>query len=246
MEKIIEFELNKNIEDDDKIREIEEKCKSGTPLDMLEAEALLRNLSYEVRKRIAEYEGKDMDDYSYSYKCDLAQSIICHYLDGLNIRTNPVNTNEVIDGVCGHSLLIANINTTEGDKTYLVDPTYIQFFDKENCDINKLIVLDNRVCISPAPGFFVVNGGNTELLMPLLTDGFIEFTEDVAKAYGDSFFQTKQGTDPDQIVNNVASGASYMKWFQQITSKLSKSEEELASMNLLIDSKNREGKHNHM
>ena len=82
--------------------------------------------------------------------------------------------------------------------------------------------------------------------MPLLTDGFIEFTEDVAKAYGDSFFQTKQGTAPDQIVNNVASGASYMKWFQQITSRLSKSEEELASMNLLIDSKNREGKHNHM
>ncbi len=243
MEKIIEFELNKNIEDDDKIREIEEKCKSGTPLDMQEAKVLLRNLSYEVRKRIAEYEGKDMDDYSYSYKCDLAQSIICHYLNGLNIKTNPVNTNEVIDGVCGHSLLIANIKTTEGDKTYLIDPTYIQFFDKENCDISRLIVIDNRVCISPDPGFFVVNGGNIDLLMPLLKDGFIEFTEDVAKAYGDSFFQTKQGTAPDQIVNNVASGASYIKWFQQITSKLSKSKEDLNNMNLLIDSNSTEVKH---
>lgn len=236
MNKIIEFNLNENIEGQDRILEIEELCKNGIPLTIEDTKLLLESLAYTVRKKIADYEGKDMQDYSYYYKCDLAQSMIYYYLKGLNINVHPVNTNDVIDAVCGHSLILATIKTTAGDKLYLIDPTYIQFFSKENCNINKFVIINNKVCIAPDPGFFVVNSKNTNKLLPLLTEGYIEFKEDVAKAYGDSFFQTKQGTAPDQIKNNVASGSNYIRWFLKFTSKISKSIEELSNMELLIES----------
>ena len=50
-----------------------------------------------------------MSDFSFSYKCDLAQSIIFYYLDSIGVNVNPVNTNEVINGVVGHSFVIALI-----------------------------------------------------------------------------------------------------------------------------------------
>ena len=234
MDKIIDFNINEEEIDQDRIKEIEELCKNKMPLSIEDVELLLQNLSYQVRKKIADYEETTIEDYSYSFKCDLAQSMIYYYLKNLNIKVNPVNTNEMIKDVTGHSLIVANINTTEGEKIYLVDPTYIQFFSKENCDPNKFVIINDMVCISPDPGYFVIRNNNEDLVMPLLTYGYIEFSEDVAKAYGDSFFQTQQGINPNQIDHNVASGSSYIKWFNHTTSNLSKSEEELANLNLLF------------
>lgn len=234
MDKIIDFNINEEEIDQKRIREIEDQCRKGVPLNIEDVNLLLTNLSYQVRKKIAEHEGIDMKEYSYPYKCDLAQSMIYYYLNEINIKVNPVNTNEVINGVSGHSLTIASINTIEGEKQFLVDPTYLQFFTKENCDPNKFVIINDMVCISPDPGYYVVRNNNENLIMPLLTNGFIEFSEDVAKAYGDSFFQTQQGINPNQIDHNVASGSSYIKWFNHTTSNLSKSEEELTNMNLLF------------
>lgn len=234
MNKIIDFEINENIVDINRILQIEEQCKNNNLLNIEDIDILLQYLSYLVRKVIADYEKTDMKGYSYHYKCDLAQSIICYYLDSLGIKVNPVNTNEVIKGVCGHSLVIANFETTSGLKKYLIDPTYIQFFEKENCDISKFIIINDMVCVSPDPGYFVVKEGKENVILPLLENGYIEFSEDVAKVYGDSFFQTKQGVNLSQIKNNVASGTNYIKWFDGYTSHLSKTIEELSDLNLLI------------
>ena len=239
MDKIIDFNINEEEINQDRIKEIEELCRNEIPINIEDVNLLLANLSYQVRKKIADYEKVDMKEYLYPYKCDLAQSIIYYYLNELNIKVNPVNTNEVIDGVCGHSLVIANIDTSEGKKTYLIDPTYIQFFSKENCNEDKFVIINDKICISPDPGYYIVRNNTEDLVMPLLTSGYIELTDEVAKAYGDSFFQTKQGTNPNQIDHNVASGSSYIKWFTHTTSNLSKSEEELSNMNLLITSDNK-------
>ena len=75
-----------------------------------------------------------------------------------------------------------------------------------------------------------------ETIKPLLENGYIELTEEVAKAYGDSFFQTKQGTNYNQIKKNTTSGSNYIRWFKSYTSNLSKTEDELRSMELLISS----------
>ncbi len=234
MEKVIDFYLNEEVVDQNKISEIEELYQSGMPLSDEDVSLLLRNLSYLVRQKIADLEGKSMQEYSYSYKCDLAQSMITYYLKGLGIPTVPVNTHEVIEGVCGHSFVVARIQTIEGEKNYLIDPTYLQFFGKEGCDPKNFVVIQNKVCIAPDPGYFIVQNHREETVLPLLEDGYSELTEDVAKAYGDSFFQTKQGIDPSQIQYYVASGSDYIRWFFKNPCKLSKSEEELRNMNLWI------------
>lgn len=230
MEKIINFDINEYVEDSDKILQIEELCKENIQIDTNDIEILLSNLSYLVRKNIADYEDISMKNYSFSFKCDLAQSMICYYLNDLNIKCNPINTNEVINGVCGHSLVLAYY----GEKIYLIDPTYIQFFSKEKCDINKYVIIDDKICISPDPGYFVVRDNKENIILPLLENGYIEFNEEVAKAYGDSFFQTKQGVSLEESKNNVAGGSNYIKWFNSYTSNLSKTIDELENMNLLI------------
>ncbi len=235
MNKIIPFNINLQPEDPDKIIEIETSCRNGNPINTKEVEVLLKNLSYLVRKRIAEYEGERIEDYAYTYKCDLAQSIIYYYLKSLNIESNPVNTNEIMEGVCGHSLITATFKTKQGEKIYLIDPTYIQFFSRENCDPSKFVIINNRICISPDPGYFVIRSQSTKTLMTLLEEGYAELTEELAKAYGDSFFQTKQGIEPSQLKDYMASGSNYIRWFQSIKSKLSKKEEELSEMTLLIN-----------
>lgn len=234
MNKIFNFILNQKINDKNIIIKIEEMCKNNIPLSPEEVEILLEYLSYITRKKITDYEGVKMEDYSFSYKCDLAQSIIFYYLNNIGINANPININEVINGVTGHSFVIATFNTTIGEKVYLIDPTYIQFFDKNKCNINRFVILKNKVCISPDPGYFIVESHNEKIINPLLENGYIELTEKVAKAYGDSFFKTKQGTNYDQIQNNTANGINYIKWFKNYTSNLSKTEEELSNMKLLI------------
>lgn len=236
MNKIIDFDINEESNNSNNVSQIEELCKYNNVLNIEDIHTLLKYVSYSVRKKIADYEGMSMSEYSYSNKCDLAQSMICYYLQNLGIKVNPVNTNEVISGVCGHSFVIASFNTNEGEKIFLLDPTYLQFFSKEKCDSHRFVIIDNSICVAPDPGFFVVENHNESVILPLLQNGYIELTEKVAKAYGDSFFQTKQGTIPNQINNNRASGLNYIKWFIHYTSSLSKSLEELREMDLLIDS----------
>ena len=240
MNKIIDFVINENIEAKSKIEEIEEQLKNNSQLSVNDIKSLLNYLSYTVRVKIAEYENTNILNYDYSFKCDLAQSMIYYYLSSLGVKVNPVNTNEVINGVIGHSLTLATFNTLDGEKTYLIDPTYIQFFSKEKCDANKFVIINNNVCITPDPGYFIVKDSKEKVVLPLLNNGYIEFNEEAAKAYGDSFYQTKTGMQLNNIKNNTASGSLYIKWFNSYSSKLSKSKEELEDMGVLIKPINEE------
>ena len=80
MNKIIEFEVNKNLKDIDTIIQIEELCKSGIPLSKEYVELLLSNLSYMIRKKISDAEEINMLENTYTNKCDLAQSMTYYYL----------------------------------------------------------------------------------------------------------------------------------------------------------------------
>lgn len=51
MDKIFNFTVNKNNNNNTIILEIEEMCKSGIPLSMEAVDILLENLSYIVRKK---------------------------------------------------------------------------------------------------------------------------------------------------------------------------------------------------
>ena len=231
MERIVSVTLQDKAPSRETITKIEELCQNHMPLKESEINSLLENLCWKVRKKIAEANESNIQDDSYAFKCDLAQSMIVYYFQKLGISANPVNTNEVLNGTCGHSFVLVTIQ----EKIYLVDPTYIQFFEKDKCDVERFTIINDTVCTSPDPGFFIELNQAEETVMPLLEKGYIEFKEEVAKAYGDSFFQTKTGVSPSQIKYNVATGTLYKKWFESYTSKLSKTEEELRKMGLLLE-----------
>ncbi len=227
--------INIEIDNKDRIASIEEQCKNNEFLTKEDIELLLKYLCYLVRKKIAEYEGKSIENYSFTNKCDLAQSMICYYLRDIMVAANPVNTNEVLSNVCGHSFVIGTFSTITGKIQFLIDPTYLQFFNKEDCDPRKAVIINNIICISPSPGFFVLENKQESTIMPLIKNGFIELTKEVAKVFGDSFFKTQTGVSPDQASYNVASGSSYIKWFSSYTAKLSKTKDELKEKGLLIE-----------
>ena len=235
METIIDINIEEEHYDRKSISDIEELCLNKMPLTEQDIEELLGYLCFKVREKIANHEGKNLQNYLFPYKCDLAQSMIYYYLRDLGVSINPVNTNEVLSNTCGHSFVLATFSTTSGDKHMLIDPTYIQFFSKEGCDSSKFVILQNRICIAPDPGYFITRSHKEKIVMPLLEKGYIEFSEDVAKAYGDSFFQTKTGISPEEVDNYTATGVNYQRWFYSYQSNLSKDKEELKENKLLIE-----------
>ena len=160
--------------------------------------------------------------------------MIYYYLNEIGVNATPVNSNDVIPGVIGHSFVVVSFETQDGEKKYLLDPTYIQFFSEEKCGKEKYLIIDDKVCVTPDPGYFVVQSNGEDVILPLLENGYIELTEEVAKIFGDSFFKTKQGVLISQLDNYYASGVNYIKWFENCKSNLSLSKDELNNMNLFI------------
>ncbi len=235
MNTIIDIKVNNEEYDKNDISRIESLCKNNKELTEEDINTLLCYISYTVRQTISNYELKSIDEYLYPLKCDLAQSMIYYYLKDLNIETNPININEIIPNVKGHSLIISKFKTVDGEKQYLIDPTYIQFFSKEECSEDKFIIINDMICNTPDPGYFIVKNNDTEEIKPLLDNGFIELTDEISKIYGDSFYKTKTSIPNSFTEYNEASGPIYKKWLNSYTSRLSKTKEELKENNLLIE-----------
>ena len=212
----------------DNILDIKHKIEIGTPLEDKEIQDLLQYLCHHIRQEIADYRSKDRSDYLFSSQCDLAQSMIYYYLsDDLSIPCKPLNTNEVLGHVCGHSFIIATFQTSEGSKKYLIDPTYVQFFSSEGCSESKFTIINGIVCTTPDPGYFVVRNDGDDTISFLLRNGYIELTPEVAEVYGNSFFQTKTGVPLKSTKDYKASGSSYINWFEKAHSaRLSYSKDE--------------------
>ena len=168
MKTIIDIHINEKVVSREEIAEIEELYKNGMPLTESDIKKIISYLCYMVRKKISDYDGMNIQEDLLKNKCDLAQSMIVYYLAELGVSVTPVNTNEVIKSTCGHSLVLATFHTDEGEVQYLLDPTYIQFFSKKDFEAKKYTIINNMVCISPEPGFFILLNHNEQKIMPLL------------------------------------------------------------------------------
>lgn len=204
--------------------EIERKISSNRSITLNEAEDFLRRISYEVRKGI----NPNMDNYDY--KCDLAQSIFGHYFNKIGCKYFPCATHNVItNGVDGHSFTVVSLNVEGEERNFLLDPTYIQFFHKEKCQKSAYFVspmMPNRSLLTPDAGYFIKEEDKdaTEFLLKY---GYIELTPEYARAYGDSFLNTKAGADPNNLTFQSIPGKIYINSFLTGKENLSKSEAEL-------------------
>lgn len=231
MEYIIDFNPVKKEElNNEEMAIIEGKIKQRKSLTNQEAELFLDAINYITRKNI----NPNMDNFDW--KCDLAQSILCHYLNKIDCPNFPCMTQSVItDSIEGHSFVTIVLIVEDEEKIFLLDPTYIQFFKKENCTADKLFVspkFPDKVLLKPHPGYYIKDE-DKEVASYLLNHGHILLNERVARMYGDSFYNTKTGVSPNEPFVSM-SGNIYLRSFLKGKENLSKTEEELIANGLDI------------
>ncbi|MBR2708265.1 MAG: hypothetical protein IKE90_02380 [Bacilli bacterium] len=233
MEDIFNVKINvlENV-DLDIIYMIQEKIKNNISVTDQEINYFLNYLCFEVRKKLSLKKSKEVKDNLFTNQCDTAQSMIYYYLNELGVLTIPVNTNDVLGPVTGHSFVLAFIN----GEYYLIDPTYNQFFDLKKCFKDNFVVIKGKVSIAPAPGYFVsmYSLEDKKKIIDFLKNGFMKVSSDNLRLYGDSFYKTKTGVNMDFSETASIPSSHYLKWFLNSNSKLSKTVEDLEEENLLI------------
>ena len=207
------------------IKEIEKKVESNTPLSIEEVNLFLDNICYLTRCKFT----SDFENYSFEFKCDTAQAIITHYLNDLGVETHPCMTQNVItNDIVGHSFLVARLNVMGMLIPYLIDPTYRQFFTSEK---NNYLTNNGMILRTPDPGYFIKDEDKEEVER-LLIDGYHILDENMARIYGDSFYNTKTGYTTKEFKS--INGNIYINSFTKGHEPLSKTKEEIENEDLRI------------
>ncbi len=177
---IIDFEplfLENNMKNDKKIETVIEKVINDS----------FRDLSDEGLINL------DMKNNPLSFKCDLIRDHMLEKFNLLDINATALETQNILDAdVSGHSILIIDFD----DELYLIDPSYSQFFLKENCNEDKYFINHEKqmVLISPDPGYYYIkNKDNLHIAKKILENGYIKLNKNSVKVYFDSFYKLRRG-----------------------------------------------------
>ena len=169
------------------------KLLEGKKLSKEESEVILDFYVSEARNAMAEVLGLDLENDPLINKCDVAQKLLGSSLEKVGVTVYPKETRSVISNEClGHSFLVVRIS----DNDYLVDITYRQFFIKENCDIDRLNMVDDLVIESPDPGYFASREPIRGTAKTILEKGYAPLNGTTAKHYCDTFYFSKRGRGP--------------------------------------------------
>lgn len=226
MNYIIESKPNKIEINYDFISTIEKNLEENIPLTKEETNYFLDYLVYATRTKLT----NDLDNYSFEWKCDTAISIIGNYLNNLNVPYNVCDTQKVItQGITGHTFMVVKLNTEDGIINYLVDPTYRQFFIKDNCTKDKYVLINGVYIITPSPGYFIKDE-DKNIIKTFLQKGYSVLDHNIARIYADSFYNTKVGMN-DTTFRSIP-GSIYINSFLKGNSTLSKTEDELQDLSL--------------
>lgn len=223
---VIESTPNKIEIDYDLISQIENKLEDNIPLSQDEAKYFLDYIVFITRTKFT----NDLDNYSFEWKCDTAISIIGNYLNSLNVNYNVCDTQKVItNNIKGHTFMIVNLNTENGTLSYLIDPTYRQFFTKDTCNESNYTLINGIYVTTPNPGYFIKEEDKS-IIKTFLQKGYSILDNNIARIYGDSFYNTKVGRY-DKTYNSI-NGNIYLNSFLKGNSPLSKTEYELQDLSL--------------
>lgn len=235
------FNVKINVMDNvdlDIISDIESKCFNGESLSQSEIDYYLNYVIYQTRVLLSSKKEKNINDYKFDFMCDTAQSIIARYFDKLNITYKPVETGKAItNDILGHSFLLADFNVDGEVKSYIIDPTYNQFFDVSRCSENNFKVINGVVVKTPDLGYFALkeNENNQNVIKGLIRCGYLELTEENAKIYGDLFYKTKTGNVNYFNSKLAMSGGIYIKGFRNSDAHLTYSADELLEMGIFLE-----------
>lgn len=210
-------------------KDIESKILRNISVTNEEINYFLSYIVYCVRTNI--FSG---DDY-FTNKCDIAQSILCHYFTGIGVVNYPNMTlNAITDYIVGHSFVVATFNVLGKDVNYLIDPTYIQFFKSENCSPDRYVMFNNYIIRTPDPGYYIKEG-DRDIINKFNYCGYGVLNEELAKIYGDSFYNTKTMVMDKEY--REMNGFVYINSFLKGREKLSKTVDDLVRDGYYLDFK---------
>lgn len=179
---------------------LNENSKQETLIDGIkenEAESLLEWVVQNAREGLEKISKKSLKEISLLGYCGLGQGITGFTLQNMGLSPNINNVSATFGEKSGrHAFVTVNIPIKDedgnvNDKLYLVDTTYRQFFlrDEVTTSCGEYIKdkkFGNKV--APFAGYWVLRMENgRDFAQELLEKGFIEFTEENAKIYGDGF-----------------------------------------------------------
>ena len=119
-----------------------------------------------------------------------------------------LNINNIFKTKIGHQFVIAIFPTANGDKAYIIDPTYRQFCLLSYCNKNRLYHYDPYIM----PGYFVKD---LKPILFLLENGYLEINEYTAKIYCDSFILSEESYLKREInTDSNYTGKQYIKVFE--------------------------------
>lgn len=153
---------------------------------------VLDSIVWNTRKHLMGYGARgivDLYDWNFQYKCVEASNYIHQLCQDNGLKCQVVTIYPGYDSsacinyfdILRHCFNIIKYNS----KYYLLDITYAQFFDN---NVNHIGRLGVPLFDGPSVGcYMLLTEKGRNIAYKILTDGYIELTEDVFKTYMDSF-----------------------------------------------------------
>lgn len=209
---------------------LENKIINGELLNEEESFYFLSYVVFKVRCLLSDYMNEDVRKNSFRNMCNRAQAMLKYYFDSLGLKNIPVQTNKIFFNVIQHSFVIVYLPTENGIVSYIVDPTYNQFFGTGE---DYFVFSGEYIRKTPSPGYLVAF--DSDIIQNVLRFGFVRLDKDSAKEYGDSFYLTQIGITKKEHDNLFVSGNSYIKFFEKSDVQVNKSVSDLETEGLLLE-----------
>ncbi len=165
------------------------------------------------------YLGIDLSKNSLNGFCEIAQVTSIYPLEKLGLTVTK-NTAEDSFGYCFHHAFgTVEIPILENgrvrNQSFLIDPTYKQFFTVVRCNLGRFYAKEENTgkIVAPDPGYFMKTEEEKEMSKQLIYNGYLPLTEKVAKIYGSGFQKASVSlenvSDYDQI--RLFTGKDYIQ-----------------------------------
>lgn len=195
-----------------------------------EVQIILQSLVENARIGIEKYYNLDINKSSLQGTCGIGQALTAYPLKSIGIETSYNQATLLPDNKTNHAYITCFFPVKEGSsvisKQYLIDVTYKQFFSalrcNEGCFYNAANNSKNKV--GADPGYYLCDSKEgMDFARTLISQGYIELTEENAYLYGYGFSCTSihLDTSNDDIKRIVShSGREYIESMKQKTVEL--------------------------
>lgn len=238
-------ELSIPIEIIEKLKTVIKNNETNTILDGITIEEANILLTWIVNRtwNNLSYFGIDISRNSLNGFCEIAQLSSLYPLENLGLKVTKNQAEDSFDYNFHHAFGTVEIPINENgivtNCLFLIDPTYKQFFTAVRCNHGRYYAKEENTGLitAPDPGYFMNDIHEKEISEKLISNGYIELTEQVAKVYGSGFEKSSITLENYNNHNIISSnnGAYYISRIKNTSSNYCTDLEELEGYAFELD-----------